>query len=117
MPDSPPDNSDDDKPASTYFEWERRSISNPEKKGEGDVSSLPSMPASSPWGLGPGPGAEACRRSLVREMLTTPSEEKAAEIRQMLVSLIGDNYWPSWQVELPDEVEAWAAELQSRRVC
>jgi hypothetical protein len=58
MPNSPPDNSDDDKPASTYFEWERRSINNPEKKGEGDVSSLPPLPANSPWGSGPAPGRE-----------------------------------------------------------
>ena len=57
MPNSPPDNSDDDKPASTYFEWERRASANPEL-GEGKISPLPPLPSSSPWGSGPGPGDE-----------------------------------------------------------
>jgi hypothetical protein len=60
----PPDIGNDDKPASTYFEWQRRSINNPEKKGEGgDVSSLPAMPASSPWAADPVPPEPLIDRS------------------------------------------------------
>jgi len=53
-----PRNADEPEP-STYFEIEQRRLTNPgEDKVGGDVAQLPSLPASSPWGPGPGPGDE-----------------------------------------------------------
>ena len=42
-------NSDDDQPARTYFEWERRSINNPELKDKGGGGTIPKLPPTSPW--------------------------------------------------------------------
>jgi hypothetical protein len=48
---------DTDEPeATTYFQIEQRRAANP---GEEKISGkLPPLPASSPWGAGPGPGDE-----------------------------------------------------------
>jgi hypothetical protein len=48
-----PDSNDEPK---TWFEWERRKVSQPELKDLNDA--LPPLPASSPWGSGPQPGDE-----------------------------------------------------------
>ena len=53
-----PHNTDEPEP-STYFEIEQQRLNNPgESKVGNDAASLPPMPASSPWGSGPGPGDE-----------------------------------------------------------
>jgi hypothetical protein len=53
--------SSDDEP-SCYFTWERqrrRALDEPGKDTvSDDLSKLPPLPSSSPWGAGPGPGDE-----------------------------------------------------------
>jgi hypothetical protein len=50
-----PRNTDEPEP-STYFEIEQRRLVNPrEEKASGDISSLPELPASSPWHHDPVP--------------------------------------------------------------
>jgi hypothetical protein len=46
---------------STYFQWEqqrRRKLDEQPGTVSDDLSHLPPLPASSPWGAGPGPGDE-----------------------------------------------------------
>jgi hypothetical protein len=50
-----PRNTDEPEP-STYFEIEQRRLVNPrEEKVGGDISSLPELPATSPWSRDPVP--------------------------------------------------------------
>jgi hypothetical protein len=49
----------DDEPPRTVFEFERRRRKlEPGEQASDDISQLPPLPASSPWGAGPGPGDE-----------------------------------------------------------
>jgi hypothetical protein len=66
----------DDQPTS-YFEWQRRADEHPELGGESVINTkLPALPASSPWGSGPGPGDEpTINREEDGDVMGTPIDQ------------------------------------------